>query len=53
MAHLSAVNYQLTTAWLGHRLRSFGVNSRTLRIGKTRAKGYELADFSEAFARFL
>ena len=30
-----------------------GVNSRVLRIGTQCAKGYDLADFTEAFARFL
>jgi len=37
----------------GQALRSFGVNSRTLRIGSDRAKGYEATDFAEAFARYL
>ena len=43
----------ITETWLAHRLRAFGINSRTLRIGERRAKGYESADFTEAFGRYL
>ncbi len=43
----------ITETWLARRLRSFGISSRTLRIGDFRAKGYELADFKEAFERYL
>jgi hypothetical protein len=43
----------ITEAWLARRLRSFGISSRTLRIGDNRAKGYELADFTETFERYL
>jgi putative DNA primase/helicase len=43
----------ITETWLAHRLRAFGVSSRTLRIGDNRAKGYELADFKEIFERYL
>jgi putative DNA primase/helicase len=43
----------ITETWLARRLRGFGINSRTLRIGDDRAKGYEFADFSEAFDRYL
>ena len=43
----------ITETWLARRLRGFGINSRTLRIGDNRAKGYELADFTEAFERYL
>jgi putative DNA primase/helicase len=39
--------------WLARRLRSFRVNPRTLRIGEGRAKGYETADFADAFDRYL
>ncbi len=39
--------------WLARRLRSFRVNPRTLRIGEGRAKGYETADFADAFERYL
>jgi hypothetical protein len=47
------VNSLRTQTWLGHRLRRLGVNSRTLRIGTQCSKGYDLADFTDAFARFL
>lgn len=43
----------ITENWLARRLRGFEVNSRTLRIGDNRAKGYEAADFTEAFERYL
>jgi hypothetical protein len=43
----------ITETWLAHRLRAFGISSRTLRIGDNRAKGYELADFAETFERYL
>jgi len=38
---------------LADRLRGFGVNSRTLRIGENRGKGYHSADFADAFDRYL
>jgi len=41
----------ITEAWLAHRLRHFGVNSRNVRLGGQQAKGYELRDFAEAFGR--
>ena len=52
-AQTSAFNPQLTSAHLGRCLHRFGINSRTMRIGGQCARGYELADFTEAFARFL
>lgn len=39
--------------WLARRLRSFRISPRTLRIGEDRAKGYETADFADAFERYL
>lgn len=35
------------------RVKGFGITSRTLRIGDERAKGYEAADFTEVFERYL
>ncbi|HWX21741.1 MAG TPA: DUF3631 domain-containing protein [Candidatus Binatia bacterium] len=43
----------ISEAWLSRQLRPFGVRSRTLRINGVKAKGYELADFVEAFAKHL
>ena len=40
-------------SWLPRGVRRFRVNSRVLRIGTQCAKGYDLADFTDAFARFL
>ena len=38
---------------LANLLRGFGVVSRTIRVGDTTAKGYDLGDFSDAFSRYL
>ena len=43
----------INETWLGRRLRQYNINSKTIRMGDDRAKGYELADFTEAFVRFL
>lgn len=43
----------ITETWLARRLHDFGLTSRTIRIHDDRAKGYELADFTDAFARYL
>ena len=40
-------------SWLARGLQPFGINSRVMRIGTQCAKGYDLADFTDAFARFL
>jgi len=37
--------------WLSRQLSGFGIASHTMRIGGHRSKGYDLADFAEAFAR--
>jgi len=42
----------ITVARLGRRLGVFGIRSQTIRIGHLRAKGYDLADFAQDFARF-
>ena len=39
--------------WLAQNLRAFSIHSRTMRIGKELAKGYELADCQDVFARYL
>jgi putative DNA primase/helicase len=43
----------ITETWLARRLRGFGIHPATLRINAGRAKGYELSDFQEAFARYI
>jgi Protein of unknown function (DUF3631) len=43
----------ITETWLAKRLRAFGVTSKTVRIGEQRLKGYDVADFTEAFERYL
>ena len=44
---------QISETWLARRLRTFGVSSKTLRIADGRGKGYEAADFADAFERYL
>jgi putative DNA primase/helicase len=44
---------QITERWLARKLRSFKITSSNIRIGADQAKGYELADFKEAFDRYL
>jgi putative DNA primase/helicase len=39
--------------WLAGRLRHFGILSKSMRIEPDRAKGYELAAFDDAFARYI
>ena len=43
----------LTEARLARHLLPLGVRSRPIRIGARQARGYQLADFAEPFARFL
>jgi putative DNA primase/helicase len=43
----------ITERWLARNLAGFGIHSKTLRIADERAKGYEVADFREAFERYL
>jgi len=43
----------ISVARLARRLSAFGIRSQTIRIGLLRAKGYTLANFVQAFARFL
>jgi Protein of unknown function (DUF3631)/Domain of unknown function (DUF3854) len=43
----------LKTVDLAAILRTFGVRSKTIRIGSLQRKGYERDDFADAFARYL
>ena len=43
----------ISETWLARRLLTFGVSSKTLRIADGRGKGYEAADFADAFERYL
>lgn len=43
----------ITETWLARRLKDFSIAPRTMRIADDRAKGYEAADFTEAFQRYL
>jgi putative DNA primase/helicase len=43
----------VTETWLANRLRPFRILPKTIRIEPGRAKGYKLADFKEAFARYI
>jgi putative DNA primase/helicase len=46
-------NNPITEMWLARQLREFEISPKTLRVGQTRAKGYELPNFTNAFTRFL
>jgi putative DNA primase/helicase len=51
---LEANNHSPITAnWLGHKLKPFRIQSKTIRIGETTSKGYTQLDFKDAFARYL
>jgi hypothetical protein len=43
----------ISERYLARNLAVFGIRSRNIRIDEKQAKGYELADFHEAFARYL
>jgi hypothetical protein len=43
----------ITENWLAAKLRAFGINSRGLRLGEQVFRGYDKADFADAFARYL
>src|SRR5262249_40589092 len=43
----------ITEPWLARKLRFFGVHSKNLRLESGQAKGYEKADFDDAFSRYL
>jgi putative DNA primase/helicase len=43
----------ITERWVARQLARFGIHSKTLRIGEDRAKGYETADFTETFERYI
>jgi putative DNA primase/helicase len=44
---------KVTGHWLGLQLSGYGIRPKTMRIENERAKGYELADFREAFRRYI
>src|SRR5882724_4936276 len=52
-AELAASHIKLTAACLARHLSAFGVHPKLFRIGSGRGKGYELADFTQAFHQFL
>jgi len=43
----------ITERWLAQKLADFGIHSKTLRIDEERARGYELADFTDSFERYF
>ena len=45
--------HPLTVRQLARLLRPFGIHPRTIRAGTDRAKGYEVGQFVDAFARYL
>jgi Protein of unknown function (DUF3631) len=38
---------------LAHRLRQYGIKSKTIRVGDATPKGYVLTDFQDAWARYV
>ena len=38
---------------LAHRLRQYGIKSKTIRVGEATPKGYASADFHDAWSRYL
>ncbi len=43
----------ITDTWLAARLREFGIKPQTMRMGEQLVRGYEVAEFGDAFARYL
>ncbi len=43
----------ISERWLALKLGAFGIKPKNVRLGDKQAKGYERADFEDAFARFL
>jgi hypothetical protein len=48
-----AAEIELNPRMLARMLRPYGIRPKTVRVGEARAKGYERADFLDAFARYL
>ena len=44
---------QLSEMWLAQRLRPYGIQPRTIRIGEAVGKGYKEEDFTETFRRYI
>jgi putative DNA primase/helicase len=45
--------FPITARLLAHKLKPFGISSKTIRIGDDTAKGYEKEQFTEAFSRYI
>src|SRR5437879_1955798 len=43
----------ISETWLGRQLSRFEINPQPFRLGDTVSRGYQLADFTDAFTRFL
>lgn len=43
----------LTPRQLGKQLAAYGIKSKTVRMGNSTPKGYDLEDFTDAFSRYL
>lgn len=43
----------ITPRQIASRLREFGINSHTIRVGNVTAKGYQFLQFTDAFERYL
>ena len=40
-------------SWLARKLRPYGISSRTVRMGGSTPKGYDAADFTDTWRRYL
>ena len=45
--------HPITATWLARKLHGFGISTSTIRINAERLNGYTLADFADAFARYV
>ena len=44
---------EINETWLAHRLRPYGIKTKTIWIGETSDKGYLMDDFKEVFHRYI
>jgi hypothetical protein len=43
----------ISERWIARNLAAFGIRSKNIRISEEQAKGYEVADFKDAFERYV
>jgi putative DNA primase/helicase len=45
--------FQIKPRQIANKLKGYGIQSKTIRVNFTTAKGYELEQFNEAFSRYI